>query len=106
MKKTIDKLIPKCYTIIVKREVPTRDTKMGDQGTPSKKRPRKVSEKFPLDKPPKAWYNKSVKRERLVNSQSGRCFTSRKFLKKVKKPLDKLQKMCYNKYRKQEIRKR
>ena len=27
----LDKLLPKCYTIIVKREVPTRDTKMGDE---------------------------------------------------------------------------
>ena len=27
----LDKLIPKCYTIIVKREVPTRDTMKGDE---------------------------------------------------------------------------
>ena len=31
VKITLDKSIPKCYTIIVKREVPTRDTKMGDE---------------------------------------------------------------------------
>ena len=53
------------YYNSVKREVPTRDTKMGDQGTPSKKRPRKVGEKVPLDKLHKVWYNKNVKRARV-----------------------------------------
>ena len=33
----------------------------------------------------------------LVNSQSGRCFSPRNFLKKVKKSLDKGYPICYNK---------
>ena len=33
------------------------------------------------------WYYNSVRRARLVNSQSGRCFSSRKFLEKSLKNL-------------------
>jgi hypothetical protein len=43
--------------------------------------------KKPLDKPPDLCYNKGVKRKGLVNSQSGRCFSPRKFLEKSSKNL-------------------
>ena len=43
-------------------------------------------------------YNDKCQGERLVNSLSGRCFSSRKkILKKVKKPLDKQNSIGYNK---------
>ena len=53
MKKTIDKTLPKCYTIIVKREIGWRKGALRFQ---------KKSKK-PLDKPLKVWYNKGTKGE-------------------------------------------
>jgi hypothetical protein len=42
----------------------------------------------PIDRTLSLWYTIIVKGEGLVNSQSGRCFSPRKyFLKKVKNPL-------------------
>ena len=47
----------------------------------------RVYSQKPLDKPPDLCYNKGVKRKGLVNSQSGRCFSPRKFLEKSSKNL-------------------
>jgi hypothetical protein len=42
---------------------------------------------LPIDFLGEVWYNNSVKREGLVNSPSGRCFSQRKFLEKSLKNL-------------------